>query len=239
MTLQWPGGRWLHVVTLRWRPFRRWCRRQGTATTEWCPVRTGSLLGWRNSGLGLGRVATWYRGGQGRRVGLQRRKGGQFLGVFIMLVFSKTILKQVVYWMQIEAWILLSFLLRIIQDDTVPHVWNCFRLERLQDSSQISRTFGDFYSQNWSSASCWLFSPTTFHHWGMDDASTLGYDLCEAIYAATRVGQGGAHDTKRCEVKPNTVAKLIGALRPGPNWESPWWTVNFVLNGWNMEHYGN
>ena len=49
----------------------------------------------------------------------------------------------------------------------------------------------------------------------MDDASKLGYDLCEAIYAATRVGQGGgAHDTKRCEVKPNTVAKLIGALRP-------------------------
>lgn len=48
----------------------------------------------------------------------------------------------------------------------------------------------------------------------MDDASKLGYDLCEAIYAATRVGQGNAHDTKRCEVKPNTVAKLIGALRP-------------------------
>lgn len=50
---------------------------------------------------------------------------------------------------------------------------------------------------------------------GMDDASKLGYDLCEAIYAATRVGQGGVHsnDTKKCEVKPNTVAKLIGALR--------------------------
>ena len=49
----------------------------------------------------------------------------------------------------------------------------------------------------------------------MDDAAKLGYDLCEAIYAATRVGQGQVGDTKRCEVKPNTVAKLIGALRPG------------------------
>eukprot|EP00435_Cladocopium_sp_Y103_P073232 s33_g42.t2 len=53
--------------------------------------------------------------------------------------------------------------------------------------------------------------------WGvwrrMDDAAKLGYDLCEAIYAATRVGQGQVGDTKRCEVKPNTVAKLIGALR--------------------------
>ena len=48
----------------------------------------------------------------------------------------------------------------------------------------------------------------------MDDASKLGYDLCEAIYAATRVGQGvHSNDTKKCEVKPNTVAKLIGALR--------------------------
>ena len=49
----------------------------------------------------------------------------------------------------------------------------------------------------------------------MDDAAKLGYDICEAIYAATRVGQGQVGDTKRCEVKPNTVAKLIGALRPG------------------------
>ena len=54
----------------------------------------------------------------------------------------------------------------------------------------------------------------------MDDAAKLGYDLCEAIYAATRVGQGQVGDTKRCEVKPNTVAKLIGALRPGGRlWE--------------------
>ncbi|CAJ1370251.1 unnamed protein product [Effrenium voratum] len=51
---------------------------------------------------------------------------------------------------------------------------------------------------------------------GMDDASTLGYSLCEAIYAATRVNQGGAYPTdsaQRCEVKPTTVAKLIGAMK--------------------------
>ncbi|CAK9006905.1 unnamed protein product [Durusdinium trenchii] len=48
---------------------------------------------------------------------------------------------------------------------------------------------------------------------GLDDASKLGYDLLEAVYAATRVGQSQAGDTKRCEVKPTTVAKLIGALR--------------------------
>ena len=61
-----------------------------------------------------------------------------------------------------------------------------------------------------------LFIPfRIFKYQGMDDAAKLGYDLCEATYAATRVGQGQVGDTKRCEVKPNTVAKLIGALRPG------------------------
>eukprot|EP00913_Durusdinium_trenchii_P002054 g1897.t1 len=34
---------------------------------------------------------------------------------------------------------------------------------------------------------------------GLDDASKLGYDLLEAVYAATRVGQSQAGDTKRCE----------------------------------------
>ena len=48
---------------------------------------------------------------------------------------------------------------------------------------------------------------------GMDDASKLGLSLCEAIYASTRVQTTSVATEKKCEVKSNTVAKLIGALK--------------------------